>query len=88
MEQAVIDVPDGFAGVVIEKLSFRKGELQGYVPVPTAVIHVLSSWSIRGLIGYRGEFMTIQRANGILNTIFGSYMAHTRGDIAYRRQVP
>ena len=84
MEQAVIDVPDEFAGVVIEKLSFRKGELQGMSRSNGGYTRLEFLIPSRGLIGYRGEFMTDTKGNGILNTIFDSYGPY-KGDIAYRQ---
>ena len=70
MEQAVIDVPDEFSGIVIEKLSFRKGELQGMSRSNGGYTRLEFLIPSRGLIGYRGEFMTDTKGNGILNTIF------------------
>ena len=84
MEQAVIDVPDEFSGIVIEKLSFRKGELQGMSRSNGGYTRLEFLIPSRGLIGYRGEFMTDTRGNGILNTIFDSYGPY-KGDIAYRQ---
>ena len=82
MEQAVIDVPDEFSGIVIEKLSFRKGELQGMSRSNGGYTRLEFLIPSRGLIGYRGEFMTDTKGNGILNTIFDSPY---KGDIAYRQ---
>ena len=84
MEQAVIDVPDEFSGIVIEKLSFRKGELQGLSRSNGGYTRLEFLIPSRGLIGYRGEFMTDTKGNGILNTIFDSYGPY-KGDIAYRQ---
>ena len=84
LEQAVIDVPDEFSGSVIEKLSFRKGELQGMSRSNGGYTRLEFLIPSRGLIGYRGEFMTDTKGNGILNTIFDSYGPY-KGDIAYRQ---
>ena len=84
MEQAVIDVPDEFSGIVIEKLSFRKGELQGMSRSNGGYTRLEFLIPSRGLIGYRGEFMTDTKGNGILNTIFDSYGPY-KGDLAYRQ---
>ena len=84
MDQAVIDVPDEFSGIVIEKLSFRKGELQGMSRSNGGYTRLEFLIPSRGLIGYRGEFMTDTKGNGILNTIFDSYGPY-KGDIAYRQ---
>ena len=84
MEQAVIDVPDEFSGIVIEKLSFRKGELQGMSRSNGGYTRLEFLIPSRGLIGYRGEFMTDTKGNGILNTLFAGYGPY-KGDIAYRQ---
>ena len=84
MVQDVIDVPDEFSGIVIEKLSFRKGELQGMSRSNGGYTRLEFLIPSRGLIGYRGEFMTDTKGNGILNTIFDSYGPY-KGDIAYRQ---
>ncbi|MBE5846795.1 MAG: translational GTPase TypA [Lachnospiraceae bacterium] len=85
MELAYVDVPDEFSGVVIEKLSIRKGELRSMNPIPGGYTRLEFSIPSRGLIGYRGDFMTDTKGNGILNTIFDGYAPY-KGDIAYRRQ--
>ena len=79
-----MDVPDEFSGIVIEKLSFRKGELQGMSRSNGGYTRLEFLIPSRGLIGYRGEFMTDTKGNGILNTIFDSYGPY-KGDIAYRQ---
>jgi GTP-binding protein len=85
MERAVVDVPDEFSGTVIEKLSSRKGELLGMSTVSGGYTRLEFSIPARGLIGYRGEFMTDTKGNGILNTIFDDYGPY-KGDIAFRKQ--
>ncbi len=85
MELAYVDVPDEFSGVVIEKLSIRKGELRSMNPIQGGYTRLEFSIPSRGLIGYRGDFMTDTKGNGILNTIFDGYAPY-KGDIAYRRQ--
>jgi len=85
MERAVVDVPDEFSGSVIEKLSGRKGELLGMSTVSGGYTRLEFSIPARGLIGYRGEFMTDTKGNGILNTIFDDYGPY-KGDIAFRKQ--
>ena len=85
MEIAYIDVPDEFSGSVIQKLSNRKGELQGMTPINGGYIRLEFSIPSRGLIGYRGEFMTDTKGNGILNTIFDGYGPY-KGDMNYRKQ--
>lgn len=85
MEIAYVDVPDEFTGVVIQKLSTRKGELQGMSPIGGGYTRLEFEIPSRGLIGYRGEFMTDTKGNGILNTAFDGYQPY-KGDIAYRKQ--
>ena len=85
MERAYIDVPDDFSGNVIQKLSNRKGELQGMSSIGGGFTRLEFLIPSRGLIGYRGEFMTDTKGNGILNTMFEEYGPY-KGDIAYRKQ--
>ena len=85
MELAYIDVPTEFSGSVIEKLSQRKGELRGMSTVGGSDNTRLEfSIPSRGLIGYRGEFMTDTKGNGVINTVFDGYGPY-KGDIAYRK---
>ncbi len=83
LEIAYVDVPDEFTGAVIQKLTSRKGELQGMSPVSGGYTRLEFSIPSRGLIGYRGEFMTDTKGNGILNTIFDGYGPY-KGDLTYR----
>ena len=86
MELAYIDVPTEFSGSVIEKLSQRKGELRGMSTMGGSENTRLEfSIPSRGLIGYRGEFMTDTKGNGVINTIFDGYGPY-KGDISYRKQ--
>ena len=85
MERAYVDVPDEFTGAVIEKLSQRKGELQNMTPITGGYTRIEFLIPARGLIGYRGEFMTDTKGNGIINTILEGYAPY-KGDIAYRKQ--
>lgn len=85
MERAFVDIPEEFAGSVIEKLSTRKGELQGMGSIGGGFTRLEFVIPSRGLIGYRGEFMTDTKGNGILNTVFEDYGPY-KGDIAYRKQ--
>ena len=84
MEKAYVDVPEDFSGVVIEKLSFRKGELVGMSMSNGGYARLEFSIPSRGLIGYRDEFLTDTKGNGILNTLFDGYGPY-KGDIAYRQ---
>lgn len=85
MELAYVDVPEEFAGTVIEKLSSRKGELLNMSTASGGYTRLEFSIPSRGLIGYRGEFMTDTKGNGIINTIFNGYGPY-KGDIQYRKQ--
>ncbi|MGI5969441.1 MAG: translational GTPase TypA [Lachnospiraceae bacterium] len=85
IERAFVDIPDEFQGTVIEKLSSRKGELQGMSPLGAGYTRLEFLIPSRGLIGYRGEFLTDTKGNGVINTVFDSYMPY-KGDIAYRKQ--
>ena len=84
MEIAYVDVPDEFTGVVISKLQQRKGELRNMSSISGGYTRLEFRIPSRGLIGYRGEFMTDTKGNGIINTIFDGYDSY-RGDIAYRQ---
>ena len=85
MELAYIDVPEEFSGNVIQKLTQRKGELQGMSMSNGGYTRLEFSIPSRGLIGYRGEFMTDTKGNGIINTIFDGY-GPFKGEIQYRKQ--
>ncbi len=85
MELCYIDVPEEFTGSVIEKLGQRKGELQNMGSASGGYTRLEFSIPSRGLIGYRGEFMTDTKGNGIMNTIFEGYGPY-KGDIQYRKQ--
>ena len=84
MEIAYVDVPDEFTGAVIEKLSQRKGEMTNMKPITGGYTRLEFNIPSRGLIGYRGEFMTDTKGNGIINTIFNGYAPY-KGEIAYRK---
>ena len=84
MELAYIDVPEEFTGAVIQKLTSRKGELQGMSPANGGYTRLEFSIPARGLIGYRGEFMTDTKGNGIINTIFDGY-GPFKGELSYRK---
>jgi len=85
MELAYVDVPDEFTGAVIDKLSQRRGEMLNMGSIAGGYTRLEFRIPSRGLIGYRGDFMTDTKGNGIINTIFDGYDAY-RGDIQYRKQ--
>ncbi len=85
MEKAYIDVPDDCTGSVIEKLSQRKGELINMTPGADGYTRLEFLIPSRGLIGYRGEFLTDTKGNGVINTLFDGY-GPFKGEIQYRKQ--
>ena len=84
MEKCYIDVPDEFSGSVIQKLGERKGELVNMGAGNGGYTRIEFLIPSRGLIGYRGEFMTDTKGNGIINTIFDGYAPY-KGDMNYRK---
>ncbi|HAL02456.1 MAG TPA: translational GTPase TypA [Lachnospiraceae bacterium] len=85
MELCYIDVPEDFSGTIIQALSERKGELKNMSPANGGFVRLEFEIPSRGLIGYRGEFMTSTKGNGIMNTIFNGYAPY-KGEIQYRKQ--
>jgi len=85
METVYVDVPEEFSGIVIEKLSLRKGELQNMGQASGGYSRLEFAMPSRGLIGYRGDFLTDTKGNGIMNTQFEGYGPY-KGDIQYRKQ--
>ena len=82
-EIAVIDVPDEFSGTIINMLSIRKGELIGMVPGDNGITRLEIRIPSRGLIGFRGDFLTATKGNGVINTVFDGYDNY-KGDMSYR----
>ena len=85
MELVYVDVPEEFSGTVIQKLSERKGELQGMSTASDGTVRLEFSIPSRGLIGFRGEFLTSTKGTGIINTMFDGYAPY-KGDFQYRKQ--
>ncbi len=85
MELAYVDIPEEYSGTVIDKLSQRKGELQNMTVAGSGSTRLEFLIPSRGLIGYRGEFLTDTKGTGVLNTIFDGYAPY-KGDIQYRSQ--
>ena len=83
IEKLVIDVPEEYMGVVMEKLGARKGELISMNPSGSRMRMEFKIPS-RGLFGYKNEFLTNTRGEGIMNTIFDSYEPY-KGDIPSRQ---
>jgi GTP-binding protein len=82
IERVVVDVPQEYVGSVIEKLGARKGEMQEMTPMGkrTRVEFLIPS---RGLFGYRNEFLTDTKGEGILTSVFDRYEPY-KGDISRR----
>lgn len=85
MEIAYIDVPEEFSGTIISMLNERKGELQAMNPAHDGTVRLEFKIPARGLIGFRGDFMTSTKGTGIINTIFDGYGPY-KGDMMYRNQ--
>ncbi len=85
IEKVTIDVPEEYVGSVIEKLGQRKGELVTMSQPSGGYTRLEFMIPARGLIGYRSEFMTDTRGNGILNSVFEGYQPY-KGDIPRRPQ--
>jgi GTP-binding protein len=84
MEEVLVDVDEPYAGVVVEKLSRRKGEMQDMRPSGGGKVRLTFKIPSRGLIGYHGEFLTDTRGTGIMNRLFAGY-GPWRGTIEGRR---
>jgi GTP-binding protein len=84
IEEVTIDVDDPYAGVVIEKISQRKGEMQDMRPTGAGKTRIVFLAPSRGLIGYHGEFLTDTRGTGVINRMFHGY-APFKGPLEGRR---
>ncbi|HTO42085.1 MAG TPA: translational GTPase TypA [Rhizomicrobium sp.] len=84
IEEVTIDVDDPYTGIVIEKVSLRKGELQDMRPTGAGKTRIVFLAPSRGLIGYHGEFLTDTRGTGVINRMFHSYAPH-KGPLEGRR---
>jgi len=85
MELLMIDVPEEFMGIVMEKLGARKAELVNMTSASSGYMRLEFTIPARTLIGYRSEFMTDTKGNGIMNHIFHGYEKY-RGDISTRQR--
>ena len=84
IERVHIEVPEEFSGGVIEELSRRKGEMQNLQTNEHNITTLEFLMPTRGLMGYRNEFMTVTRGQGILTALFHSYAPH-KGEIPHRK---
>jgi GTP-binding protein len=73
MEDVLVDVDEPYSGVVVEKISRRKGEMQDMRPSGGGKVRLTFRMPSRGLIGYHGEFLTDTRGTGIMNRLFAGY---------------
>jgi GTP-binding protein len=84
IEEVTVDVDDAFTGIVIDKISRRKGELQDMRPTGAGKTRLVFLAPSRGLIGFHGEFLTDTRGTGVINRMFHGY-ASFKGPIEGRR---
>jgi GTP-binding protein len=84
IEEAVVDVDDEFAGIVIEKMSQRKAELADMRPTGGGKTRLVFHAPSRGLVGYHGEFLTDTRGTGVMHRLFHAW-APWKGEILGRR---
>ena len=83
-EEALIDVDEAYSGVVVEKMSMRRGQMQDMRPSGAGKVRLTFLIPSRGLIGYHGEFLTDTRGTGIMNRLFAGYQTWA-GPIEGRR---
>ena len=84
IEEVLVDVDEPYTGIVVEKLSKRKAEMQDMRPSGGGKVRLTFIMPSRGLIGYHGEFLTDTRGTGIMNRLFHGY-GPWRGVIEGRR---
>lgn len=85
LEELVVDIPEDYQGLVFEKLSRRKARVKEIQNLRTGLIRIIFSIPTRGLIGYRGEFLTDTRGLGIMSSRFAGY-APWAGEITHRNR--
>ncbi|AQS87554.1 GTP-binding protein TypA [Neoasaia chiangmaiensis NBRC 101099] len=83
-EEVLIDVDEPYSGVVVEKMSLRKGLMQDMRPSGGGKVRLTFLIPSRGLIGYHGEFLTDTRGTGLMNRLFAGYQPYV-GVIEGRR---
>jgi GTP-binding protein len=84
LEEVVVDLDEPYAGIVVEKMSLRKGEMQEMRPTGGGKLRLVFFAPTRGLIGYLGEFLTDTRGTGVMSRIFHGY-GQWRGPVEGRR---
>jgi len=85
IEEVIIDVPEEFSGAVIEKLGTRKAEMTNMQPIDTGYMRISFLVPSRGLIGYRSEFLTDTKGNGVMNTVLDGFSEY-KGEIESRQR--
>ncbi len=83
IEEVTVDVDDAYTGIVIEKISMRKGEMTDMRPTGAGKTRIVFHGPARGLIGYHGEFLTDTRGTGVMNRMFLDYAPH-KGNVGGR----
>ena len=83
VEEVIIDVDEDYAGVVVQKVSERKGELRDMRPSGTGRQRLMFHAPTRGLIGYQSELLSDTRGTAIMNRLFHAYAPHM-GEIPMR----
>ncbi len=73
MEEVLVDVDEPYSGIVVDKISRRRGELRDMRPSGGGKVRLTFHVPSRGLIGYHGEFLTDTRGTGIMNRLFSGY---------------
>lgn len=84
IEEVQVDVDEAFSGIVVEKLSIRKGNMTEMRPSSGGKVRMKFLIPARGMIGYQGEFLTDTRGSGVLSRMFHGYAPY-KGDIPGRR---
>jgi GTP-binding protein len=84
IEEVVIDVDDGFSGIVVQKMAERKGEMVEMRPSGGGRVRLVFYAPTRGLIGYHGELLTDSRGTAVMNRLFHAYAPY-KGEVQGRR---
>lgn len=85
MESVTIDIPETYLGTVMEKMGARHGQLVNMQNIGSNSVRMEFNIPTRGLLGYRSEFITDTKGEGILNSVFAGYIPYT-GDIPTRNR--
>lgn len=83
MERAYVEAPEEYSGAVIEELSKRKGEMQHLETSDSGIVTMEFLIPTRGIMGFRGDFLTMTRGLGILTSLFESFQPW-KGEIPHR----